>query len=104
MGYQISSNENISCLLSFILVYFFMAKLGPAYPGSSVGGPEGVSQPSMSSRHSSMLGGAKEADMSGYRGHPSAGAHYGGQYSSVYSSAGLSSGQQVCILLGFDFP
>lgn len=82
-------------LSSFILVYIFMAKLGPAYPGSSVGGPEGASQPSMSSRHSSMLGGAKEADMSGYRGHPSAGAHYGGQYSSVYSSAGLSSGQQV---------
>ncbi|KAI7994060.1 Protein SHORT ROOT IN SALT MEDIUM 1, partial [Camellia lanceoleosa] len=69
--------------------------LMPAYAGSSVGGPDGSSQLSMASRHSSMLGGPQESDITGYRGHPSTGAHYGGQYSSVYGSAALSSGQQV---------
>jgi hypothetical protein len=70
--------------------------LGSAYPGSSAGVPEAASQQSMAARHASMLGGAaKETDLSGYRGHASAGTHYGGQYSSVYNSAGLTSGQQV---------
>lgn len=63
--------------------------MGTAYSGGAVGGPDG------GSRHSSMLGGAQESDITGYRGHSSAGAHYGGQYSSVYGSATLSSGQQV---------
>ncbi|KAG5531791.1 hypothetical protein RHGRI_026421 [Rhododendron griersonianum] len=63
--------------------------LGAAYSGSAVGGPDG------GSRHSSMLGGAQESDVTGYRGHSSSGAHYVGQYSSVYGSAALSSGQQV---------
>lgn len=64
--------------------------MGAAYSGSAVGGPDG------GSRHSSMLGGAQESEVTGYRGHSSStGAHYGGQYSSVYGSAALSSGQQV---------
>ncbi|XP_058182729.1 protein SHORT ROOT IN SALT MEDIUM 1 isoform X1 [Rhododendron vialii] len=63
--------------------------LGAAYSGSAVGGPDG------GSRHSSMLGSAQESDVTGYRGHSSSGAHYVGQYSSVYGSAALSSGQQV---------
>lgn len=41
-----------------------------------------------------MLGGSQEAEIGGYRAHPSAAGHYGGQYSSLYSSA-LSSSQQV---------
>ncbi|KAL7001476.1 hypothetical protein U1Q18_002627 [Sarracenia purpurea var. burkii] len=49
----------------------------------------------MASRHSSMLGGPQESDITGYRGHPSVGTHYGGPYSSVYGSAALSSSQQV---------
>ncbi|KAI8538398.1 hypothetical protein RHMOL_Rhmol09G0099900 [Rhododendron molle] len=63
--------------------------LGAAYSGSAVGGPDG------GSRHSTMLGAAQESDVTGYRGHSSSGAHYVGQYSSVYGSAALSSGQQV---------
>lgn len=42
-----------------------------------------------------MLGSSQDAEIGGYRAHPSAAAHYGGQYSSVYGSAALSSGQQV---------
>jgi hypothetical protein len=42
-----------------------------------------------------MLGGSQEADAGGYRAHPQAVAHYGGQYSSVYGSAALSGAQQV---------
>ena len=57
----------------------------------------------MSSRHLSMLGGPQESDITGYRGHPSSGAHYGGQYSSVYGSTALSSGQQVGSLFNFNF-
>ncbi|KAA8530025.1 hypothetical protein F0562_034559 [Nyssa sinensis] len=73
----------------------YAQNLGPAYSVSSVGGPDGASQISMASRHSSLLGGPQEADIGGYRAHPSAGAHYGGQYSSVYGSAALSNAQQV---------
>ncbi|KAL6958862.1 hypothetical protein U1Q18_040209 [Sarracenia purpurea var. burkii] len=69
--------------------------LGPGYSASSVGGPNGGSQLSMASRHSSMLGGRQESDITGYRAHPSAGAHYGRPYSSVNGSAALSSSQQV---------
>lgn len=53
----------------------------------------------MGSRHSSMLVGSEEVDASGYRAHPSAAAHYGGQYSSIYGSAALSSAPQVCLFL-----
>lgn len=43
-----------------------------------------------------MLGASQEADAAGgYRTHPSAPAHYGGQYSSVYGSAALSGAPQV---------
>ena len=69
--------------------------MGAAYSGSSVGGPDGTSQHSLAARHSSMLVGSQEADVSGYRGHTSTAAHYGGQYSSVYGSAALSGAQQV---------
>lgn len=47
-----------------------------------------------------MLGGSQEVEIGGYRGHPSSAAHYGGQYSSLYSSA-LSSSQQVCGFIWF---
>lgn len=42
-----------------------------------------------------MLGGSQETDGGGYRAHPSAATHYGGQYSSVYGAAALGSAQQV---------
>lgn len=93
---QVCITKKILVLLSFLCVT--MEKLGPAYSGSSVGGQDGASQLSMASRHSSILGGGgpNEADVSGgYRAHTSAAAHYGGQYSSVYGSAALSSSQQV---------
>lgn len=72
-------------------------KLGSAYSGSSIGGQDGASQLSLSSRHSSILGGGgggapSEADViGGYRTHN----YSGGQYASVYGSASLSSSQQV---------
>ena len=48
-------------------------------------GPDGGdSQMSLSSRHSAILG-----------GRPSAGAHYGGQYTSMYGSVAVSSALQV---------
>lgn len=67
-----------------------MPQLGSSYPGSSAGGSEGTSQVSGVSRHSAILGGSREGEVSGYRGglnHASAGPHYGGQYSSTYGSA-----------------
>lgn len=67
--------------------------MGPTYSASSVGVPDGGG--SHAARHSSMLGGSQEADVGGYRTHPPATAHYGGQYSSVYGLAALSSAQQV---------
>lgn len=70
--------------------------MGATYSGSSAGGPDGASQHSMASRHSSILGGPQEADVAGYRSHASASAHYGGQYGVVYGSAAISSTQQVC--------
>lgn len=70
-------------------------QLGPGYSVSSVGVPEGSSQVSLSSRHSSMLGTSQESEVGGYRGHTAAAPHYGGQYSSVYGSAALSGTQQV---------
>ncbi|KAJ0719229.1 putative Cell cycle and apoptosis regulator protein [Helianthus annuus] len=57
---------------------------GQSAYGQNVGSDGGASQLSMSSRHAAMLA-----------GHPSAGAHYGGQYSSVYGSAGLSTALQT---------
>lgn len=55
-----------------------------------------MGQHSVASRHSTILGGSQDVDVGGYR--PSAAAQYGGQYSSVYGSAALSSAQQVSIL------
>ncbi|XP_062111555.1 protein SHORT ROOT IN SALT MEDIUM 1 [Humulus lupulus] len=69
--------------------------LGSAYSGSTVGGPDGGSQLSISSRHTSMLGASQEADAAAYRAHPSTTAHYGGQYGSLYSSAALTGVSQV---------
>ncbi|RZC24418.1 protein SHORT ROOT IN SALT MEDIUM 1-like [Glycine soja] len=66
--------------------------LGANYSGSSVGGHD-AGQHSVASRHSTILGGSQDVDVGGYR--PSAAAQYGGQYSSVYGSAALSSAQQV---------
>jgi len=57
-----------------------------------------VGQHSVASRHSTILGGSQEVDVSGYRAHTSAAAQYGGQYSSVYGSVALSSAQQVSVL------
>ncbi|XP_027914489.1 protein SHORT ROOT IN SALT MEDIUM 1 isoform X1 [Vigna unguiculata] len=72
----------------------YAQNLGANYSGSSVGGHD-VGQHSVASRHSTMLGGSQEVDVSGYRAHTSTAAQYGGQYSSVYGSAALSSAQQV---------
>lgn len=69
-------------------------QLGPGYSGGSVGVPD-VGQHSVASRHSAILGGSQEVDVGGYRAHSSTAAQYGGQYSSVYGSAALSSAQQV---------
>lgn len=79
----------------FFLLFFCILQLGPGYSGSSVGVPESSSHVSLSSRHSSMLGGSQEAEVGGYRGHTSTAPHYGGQYTSVYGSAALSGAQQV---------
>ncbi|KAK7407389.1 hypothetical protein VNO78_09269 [Psophocarpus tetragonolobus] len=68
--------------------------LGANYSGSSVGGHD-VGQHSVASRHSTILGGSQDVDVGGYRAHTSTAAQYGGQYSSVYGSAALSSAQQV---------
>lgn len=65
------------------------------YAASSVGGPDGGSQLSMASRHSSILGSSQGVEVGTYRTHPSAAAHYGGQYNSIYGSATLGSTQQV---------
>ncbi|KAI3812370.1 hypothetical protein L1987_17077 [Smallanthus sonchifolius] len=57
------------------------------YSGQSAfgqSGPDGASQLSMASRHSALLG-----------SHPSAGAHYGGQYTSVYGSTAHNSALQT---------
>lgn len=67
-------------------------QLGANYSGSSVGGHD-VTQHSVASRHSAILGGQQEVDVAGYRP-----AQYGGQYSSVYGSAALSSAPQVSLL------
>lgn len=69
--------------------------MGTAYSGTSVGGTDGSSQISLSSRHASMLSASQEAEIGGYRAHPSAAVHYGGQYGSLYGSAALSGTQQV---------
>ncbi|KAI3713942.1 hypothetical protein L1987_72530 [Smallanthus sonchifolius] len=56
------------------------------YSGQSAfgqSGPDGASQLSRGSRHSALLG-----------SHPSAGAHYGGQYTSVYGSTAHNSALQ----------
>ncbi|KAK8534602.1 hypothetical protein V6N13_080942 [Hibiscus sabdariffa] len=73
----------------------YSQNLGAGYSGSSVGGPDGGAQMSLSSRHSSILGSSQDAEVGGYRGHPSVSAHYGGQYSSIYGTAALSAAQQV---------
>lgn len=87
------------------LVYSFQAwnlivlslQLGANYSGSAVGGHD-VGQHSVAARHSTMLGGSQEVEVAGYRAHSSTAAQYGGQYSSVYGSAALSSAPQVSVL------
>ena len=69
--------------------------MGPGYPANSVGGPDGNVQLPMVARHSAMLGGSEEVDANAYRPLPAAAAHYGGQYSSLYGSAALSTAPQV---------
>lgn len=69
--------------------------MGSNYSGSTVGGPDGNSQLSMASRHSSMLASSAEADGGAYRGNTSTAGHYGSQYSSMYGSSSLSSASQV---------
>ncbi|XP_061366325.1 protein SHORT ROOT IN SALT MEDIUM 1 isoform X2 [Gastrolobium bilobum] len=68
--------------------------LGANYSGGSVGGHD-VGQHSVASRHSTILGGSQEVDVGGYRAHTSTAPQYGGQYSSVYGSAALSSAQPL---------
>ncbi|KAL5100195.1 hypothetical protein RYX36_004522 [Vicia faba] len=67
--------------------------LSTNYSGASVGGHD-AAQHSAASRHSGILGSSQEADVGNYRAH-SAVAQYGGQYSSVYGSAALSTAPQV---------
>ncbi|XP_058777326.1 protein SHORT ROOT IN SALT MEDIUM 1 isoform X1 [Vicia villosa] len=67
--------------------------LSTNYSGASVGGHD-AAQHSAASRHSGILGSSQEADAGNYRAH-SAVAQYGGQYSSVYGSAALSTAPQV---------
>lgn len=68
------------------------------YSGASAGGHD-ATQHSVASRHSGILGGSQDAaDVGSYsRAHASV-AQYGGQYSSVYGSAALSTAPQVSIL------
>ncbi|XWS23169.1 hypothetical protein CRYUN_Cryun29cG0098000 [Craigia yunnanensis] len=73
----------------------YAQNLGAGYSGSSIGGPDGGAQMSLSSRHSSILGNSQEAEVGGYRALPSVSAHYGGQYSSIYGTAALTVTQQV---------
>ncbi|KAI9112926.1 hypothetical protein K1719_016040 [Acacia pycnantha] len=68
--------------------------LGSGYSGGTVGGPD-VGRHSVASWHSAILGTSQEVYVSGYQAHSSTAAQYGGQYSSVYGSAALSSAQQV---------
>ncbi|CAK8536684.1 unnamed protein product [Lathyrus sativus] len=67
--------------------------LNANYSGPSVGGHD-AAQHSAASRHSGILGNSQEADVGNYRAH-NAVAQYGGQYSSVYGSAALSTAPQV---------
>ncbi|KAL8142335.1 hypothetical protein V2J09_015367 [Rumex salicifolius] len=69
-----------------------------AYPGSSSSGPDASSQLGMNSRHPSIISASREQDIGGYRSHPSGSGPYGGQYSSLYGAASLSSSQQVSAL------
>ncbi|CAL5188797.1 unnamed protein product [Lathyrus oleraceus] len=67
--------------------------LSTNYSGASVGGHD-AAQHSAASRHSGILGSSQEADVGNYRAHTAV-AQYGGQYSSVYGSAALSTAPQV---------
>lgn len=69
--------------------------MGSGYSSSSVGGPDGGAQMSLSSRHSSILVSSQDTEVGGYRALPSVSAHYGGQYSSIYGTSALSATQQV---------
>lgn len=77
----------------FNLLFINLLQLGANYSAGSVGGHD------VASRHSAILGGSQEVDVAGYRAHTSTAAQYGGQYSSVYGSAALSSAQQVSVLV-----
>ncbi|CAI0402170.1 unnamed protein product [Linum tenue] len=65
----------------------YAQSLGNNYTGSSVGGADSTSHHSLASRH---LSGSQEADLGGYKSSVSG---YGGQYSGVYGSAGVSTTQ-----------
>ncbi|KAK4741392.1 hypothetical protein SAY87_024980 [Trapa incisa] len=72
--------------------------LSVAYTGSSVGGPDGASQLSLGSQRSSVHAGLQEADVNGYRGHPSATSHF--EYDSMYGSTSLGGSQQLASIGG----
>ncbi|GAU37649.1 hypothetical protein TSUD_220750 [Trifolium subterraneum] len=67
--------------------------LSANYSGASVGGHDATPH-SAASRHSGILGSSQDADVGSYRAH-NAVAQYGGQYSSVYGSAAMSTAQQT---------
>ncbi|GAU51142.1 hypothetical protein TSUD_240810 [Trifolium subterraneum] len=68
-------------------------KLSANYSGASIGGHDATPH-SAASRHSGILGSSQDADVGSYRAH-NAVAQYGGQYSSVYGSAAMSTAQQT---------
>ncbi|KAF2299187.1 hypothetical protein GH714_030928 [Hevea brasiliensis] len=70
----------------------YAQNLGSAYSASSVGGPNGGSQHSLASRHSSMLSASQETDVGGLR---SSASHFGGQYGAIHGSASMTGAQQV---------
>ncbi|MCH96256.1 cell division cycle and apoptosis regulator protein 1, partial [Trifolium medium] len=67
--------------------------LSANYSGASVGGHDATPH-SAASRHSGILGSSQDADVGSYRAHTAV-AQYGGQYSSVYGSAAMSTAQQT---------
>ncbi|XP_045810628.1 protein SHORT ROOT IN SALT MEDIUM 1 isoform X1 [Trifolium pratense] len=67
--------------------------LSANYSGASVGGHDATPH-SAASRHSGVLGSSQDADVGSYRAHTAV-AQYGGQYSSVYGSAAVSTAQQT---------
>ncbi|KAK7274864.1 hypothetical protein RIF29_15964 [Crotalaria pallida] len=89
-------NRLMAKIFDFYIYFDHMLslELGANYAGGSVGAHD-AGQHSAASRHATILGGSQEVDVAGYRPHTSTAAQYGGQYSSVYGSAALSSAQQA---------